>query len=77
MQIVLSLALIVLLGLGAFAPAFVAARESLALLAIYLAAPLAHSFRLKSAGVAFIAENGGGPACAYATPYRRSTSNNF
>jgi 4-hydroxybenzoate polyprenyltransferase/phosphoserine phosphatase len=47
MQIALSLALIVLLGLGAFALAFVAARESVALLAIYLAATLGYSFRLK------------------------------
>jgi 4-hydroxybenzoate polyprenyltransferase len=47
MQIVLSLALIVLLGLGGFSLAFVVARESVALLAVYLAATLAYSFRLK------------------------------
>jgi 4-hydroxybenzoate polyprenyltransferase len=47
MQIALSLTLIVLLGLGGFSLAFVAARETVALLAVYVAATLAYSFRLK------------------------------
>ena len=47
MQIVLSIALIFLLSLGGFSIAFVAASESIALLAIYLGVTLAYSFRLK------------------------------
>jgi 4-hydroxybenzoate polyprenyltransferase len=47
MQIVLSIALILLLSFGAFSIAFVAASGSIALLAIYLGVTLAYSFRLK------------------------------